>query len=370
MQWVGIRRSGSFDIREAKADPTGESTVGLAGPVESVAGEATIDRIASTKYRWEGMYSDVREYISACESCAVCKKTTRPKFAPLQPMKNHSKLERWNIDLLGKLPVSNPDGFQYIVVAVENFTRYVEIWPVKNATAVEVCECIYDIITRYGCFNSLVSDLGSNLTAEVTKRLTQNFGIKHTFTSSYKASSNCVVELQNKNVWNYLRAYCDDQAKWPDYLKPLLFSMRSLASPKSGLLSPAELMFGQPMKLPIDSMLWKEDGVPKNAVQYMKLMKERSEVLDKVVKENREEAQQLNKKYYDKGSTIPKFQLGNTVLLLNKTRKVGTMTKMLPIWIGPYIITQVGSNNSFKLRHSITDKPVPHTVNGDRLKTL
>ena len=42
MQWVGIRRS------EAEADPTGESTAGLAGPVESVAGEATIDRIAST----------------------------------------------------------------------------------------------------------------------------------------------------------------------------------------------------------------------------------------------------------------------------------------------------------------------------------
>ena len=48
MQWVGIRRSVSFDIREAKADPTGESTAGLAGPEESDAGEATIDRIAST----------------------------------------------------------------------------------------------------------------------------------------------------------------------------------------------------------------------------------------------------------------------------------------------------------------------------------
>ena len=48
MQWVGIRRSVSFDIGEAEADPTGESTAGLAGPVESVAGEATIDRIAST----------------------------------------------------------------------------------------------------------------------------------------------------------------------------------------------------------------------------------------------------------------------------------------------------------------------------------
>ena len=48
MQWVGIRRSGSFDIREAEADLTGESTAGRAGPVESVAGEATIDRIAST----------------------------------------------------------------------------------------------------------------------------------------------------------------------------------------------------------------------------------------------------------------------------------------------------------------------------------
>ena len=54
--------------------------------------------------------------------------------------------------------------------------------------------------------------------------------------------------------------------------------------------------------------------MPKNASQFIKLMKERSEKLDRVVKQNKEEAQQANKKYCDKGATKPKFEIGDASL--------------------------------------------------------
>ena len=251
---------------------------------------------------------------------------------------------------------------------VENFTRWVEAFPLVNASATEVCECIYDVITRFGCFDSLLSDLGSNLTSAVNKELCKKMNIKQVFTCSYRPQTNNIPEQQNKHIWNYIRIYGKDQKTWPIHLKPLLYSMRSLASPKSGMLSPAELMYGQPIKLPVDNLIWQEESVPKNATQFIKLMKERSEILDQVVKQNREEAQQANKKYYDKGATEPKFEIGDSVLLLNKGRKVGVMTKALPIMIGPFIIVQKGSGNTYKLRHAVSDKPLVRSVNGDRLR--
>ena len=72
-------------------------------------GHPGVDRcIASIKrrYKWGRMYSDVREYTKACTACATSKKTTRPQFAPLKPIQNFSKFQRWSVDLIRK-----NDGF-------------------------------------------------------------------------------------------------------------------------------------------------------------------------------------------------------------------------------------------------------------------
>ena len=89
---------------------------------------------------------------------------------------------------------------------------------------------------------------------------------------------------------------------------------------------------------------------------------------EKIVKENKMEAQMKNKEYYDRGSTEPTFNIGDMVYLKDMSRTVGRSKKLEKIFKGPLIIVQKGSKNSYRLRNVATDKPLIHPVNGNRLK--
>ena len=237
-------------------------------------------------------------------------------------------------------------------------------------TSEEIAECLYKVITRFGAFDTLVSDLGSQLTSRVTKALMRVFKVKRVHTSSYHPQSNGIAERYFKDIWQYLRHYVDDknQGDWCSFIDPLLYSMRGAVSVKTTGLSPFECLYGRPMKMIVDTQFLTETNLPKDVECYMKSLRPRVELTEKVVFENKMSAQEENKKYYDRGSVEPKFEIGDCVFLQDMSRIVGVSKKLQRIHSGPFIIVQKGSKNSYRLRNAVTDKPLVHPVNGDRLK--
>ena len=58
--------------------------------------------------------------------------------------------ERWGIDIVGPLPQTE-DGYRYIVVAIDYFSRWPEARPLTHANARQVAKFIYEeIICRFG----------------------------------------------------------------------------------------------------------------------------------------------------------------------------------------------------------------------------
>ena len=89
--------------------------------------------------------------------------------------------EIWAIDFIGPFPIpAKITGARYIISAVEYVTKWVEAEPVDTCSNEIDAKCIYEnIITRFGCPITLISDQESHFINKTIKELTAQFEIDH-----------------------------------------------------------------------------------------------------------------------------------------------------------------------------------------------
>ena len=89
------------------------------------------------RYFWPGMSADVRSYLRGCDVCARRKSPAKKRVAPLQQYPVGVPMERVAIDLLGPLPMTD-NGNRWVLVIGDYCTRWMEAFPLPDATAVKV----------------------------------------------------------------------------------------------------------------------------------------------------------------------------------------------------------------------------------------
>ena len=131
--------------------------------------EKTIDRIRRRFY-WPKMNVEILKFI---EECMICQKTSntknKPKI-PLNPIRPSFPLEIVNTDIKGPLKVSK-NGFKYILVVIDHFTKWVVLYALKNIDAKTTAKALFDFICRYGIPDAFLSDQGKNYQAQLIQEL-------------------------------------------------------------------------------------------------------------------------------------------------------------------------------------------------------
>ena len=190
------------------------------------------------KYFWPRMYTDVCEYIKRCDTCQRIKCNPHAKPVPLTPMPIVATFERWHMDFL--MMKESKDGFKYILLLVDSYSRWCEAFPMKSQDAYAVARVLFsEIITRYGAPRSLVTDRGRQFTSQLIKAVCEIFSIKKHFTSSYHPQSNASCERMNSFIAQTLRAYCaKDQLDWPSILPAVMMAYRQTPATRSTSFSP------------------------------------------------------------------------------------------------------------------------------------
>lgn len=88
------------------------------------------------------------------------------------------------MDILGPLQPT-PEGYKYILLVDDIFSRWPEAFPFKSQEAVEIAMTLYrEIFTRYGAPHVLVSDRGQNFLSKIVQALCELFSVQSHHTSS------------------------------------------------------------------------------------------------------------------------------------------------------------------------------------------
>jgi transposase InsO family protein len=128
-------------------------------------------------------------------------------------------MSRINIDSIGPLP-SDQYGNTYILVMIDCFSRFVELYPIKAVDAIKTVPCLVDFVCRYGMPNYILSDRGKQFCNETIKGTLAALGVKHIQAMAYSKEENALVERANKEVMRHLRAIIHELRKesWSDGL--------------------------------------------------------------------------------------------------------------------------------------------------------
>jgi len=321
------------------------------------------------KYWFPGMYGEIKRYVLSCDSCQRSKIDRRRQPPPLKPLPVEEPMSRIHIDILGPLPKTK-QGHQFILLIVDSFSKWTEAFPLVSQNAQEIAYVLYnEFICRYGAPTSMVSDRGKNFMSKLVSALCELFHIKRYFTSAYHPQTNATVERANSTLAKVLTAYVDEHhSNWHTLLSSVMMAFRSTPATESSGYSPFQLMFGKEMVLPVDVGLHPKETMPIKAKQFFDELLDQLKICRAVAKENMELAKEKTKQRFDKRAKVPDFQVNDRVLLRENATKPGLSHKLCHKWDGPYLVTALGPNFTYKLQNCQTRKVRKGLVNASRIK--
>lgn len=312
-------------------------------------------------FTWPGICGDIQRY---CASCDVCQRTTpkgRTKKVPMgrMPLIN-TPFERVAVDLIGPILPASARGHRYILTVVDYATRYAEAKPLKNMTAEDVAEALWEIWARLGVPKEILTDRGSQFVGNLAEEVNRLLNIKGLRTTPYHPQGNGLVERYNGTIKQMLRHLSQEQPKeWDRFLPALLFAIREVPQESLGF-SPFELLYGRSVRGPVQILkeLWTKEGENdeeedvRTTFQYVVDLRNRIEETCRMARENLVKATKRHARNFDRRAKERSLQVGDKVLVLLSDNT----NKLQMKWRGPYIVTDKVNQYDYRVDIGTSEK--------------
>jgi transposase InsO family protein len=289
---------------------------------------------------WRGMTSDVKKWVRSCHWCQK-RKSRAPRGHGLYQCKFATRPGQvWSMDLSGRLP-KTAGGYEYILVVVDCFTRYMELIPVRSKDAKVVARALVNrVFCRHGIPRALYSDEGGEFDNNLMKRMQEILHLKQHFTAIYHPDANGQVERLNGLVLEMLTMYVNRNRKdWHLWLPTVAFAHN--AGSRIAGHTPFGVMHGREPEVPAD--IWYRPVRTTNGSVDLYVEKVAQQLHDtyRIVQRSKlagaMEMDQSGRKHVE-------YEDGQQVLVLFPRRSLGSGGKLQCQWSGPRrVLRQVGA---------------------------
>ncbi|MCG7879153.1 MAG: RNase H-like domain-containing protein [Candidatus Thiodiazotropha endolucinida] len=293
------------------------------------------------RFYWYKYKEFIENWIMSCDKCQARR---LPKLRPRAPMKQSrvgTPLERVCLDLLGPFPESRNKN-KYILSICDQFTRWIEMFPLKNMEAETVATVfVSEFVSRYGLCRQILTDQGKQFESKLFKGICELLDIDKKRSTSFHPQTNGIQERFNRTIEDMLSKYVSaNQRDWDEYLPMLLLAYRSSIH-ESTKQTPYTMFFGRHAILPVDLVCCPPSSENrKESHEYVLELQERLRKVHSLARTEMIKASDRQKKTYDhRVRTIP-YNEGDLVWLRLCTRSKRICPKLQPRWEGPYTITR------------------------------
>ena len=313
------------------------STIGHGGA------EATMDKLRSKGQTWKYMRRMVRKFIRECPVCQLqCNNSILQRIAPFTTA-SYYPMEVLNIDTIGPLP-KDEYGNQYILVIIDCFSRWVELFPLPDTSAIKCAEALLQHCGRFGVPAIIRSDQGSQFANEIIKQLTELLGTEQEFTTAYSKEENAIVERSNKEVMRHLRAmifHVRVFQHWSAHQLPMVMRILNSEVKTRTNVSPAEIIFGNSVDLG-RYILHRPSTLPvadRSLNEHLEKMIKNQKVLLEVAQSTQKEFDTHHMAQAD--DELTDYPINSYVLW---EHPAGSRNKLQTKWQGPYqVVNRVGN---------------------------
>src|SRR3954469_21842255 len=158
--------------------------------------------------------------------------------------------------MVGPPKKSSKGGRMHLLVAVNKFTKWIEVVPITSSIALTAVNFIKSIIFWFGVPHNIITDNGTNFTAVEFHKFCQELGIKINYASVAHPQSNRQVEKANGLVCGGIKKRLlapPEQAagNWVEELPTVLWSLRTTPNAATQY-TPFFMVYGAKAVLPHD----------------------------------------------------------------------------------------------------------------------
>jgi hypothetical protein len=317
----------------------------------------TLSRLISRVY-WPHMRRDVINYVRACILCQQYKPSNQKPGGLMKPIIVSEPWHTVGLDITGPLPKTRR-GNRFILVVVDYFTKWVELFPLQSTKAITIAQLFLDeVICRFGFPIRVITDNGVQFISKIFIQLCNILGIHHQRTPLYHPQSN-LSERINRTLKPILASLAHNDSKsWDTKLAQIAFALRTAPS-ESTAHSPAFLMFGRHPRQPLDLLLPPppiSDNLPTSdeLSDYRKRLLADLLPAYKTARELLDISHQTQARNYNIHRRSLEFEPGDLVwvtslsgIAMGKWRG----SKMQPRREGPYTIIRKLSSVTYELEH-------------------
>ena len=161
-----------------------------------ISHRALVGKAFRQGFYWPTALQDATELVKTCESCQFFAKQIHQPTQALNTIPLSWPFTTWGFDILGPFPKAR-GGYRFLIVAIDTFTKWVEVEPVGRITKENTVKFLHGIVMRFGVTNRLISDNGTQFISKKFENLCAAYGIKHPRSSVNHPMTNGNVERAN-----------------------------------------------------------------------------------------------------------------------------------------------------------------------------
>ena len=148
----------------------------------------TMDRVL-TEFFWPGVCGDVSRF---CKSCDICQRTIQKGRVTKVPLRKmpliDTPFKRVSVDRVGPIEPRSERKSRYNLTMIDYATRYPEAVALPGIETERISEALVEMFSRVGFADEMLTDCGSQFTAEVIKEVSRLLSLQQTTTTPYHPS--------------------------------------------------------------------------------------------------------------------------------------------------------------------------------------
>jgi transposase InsO family protein len=116
-------------------------------------------------FYWPTAVADATRIVRSCQGCQFYARQTHLPAQALQTIPITWLFVVWGLDLVGPLQKA-PGGFSHLLVAIDKFSKWIEVRPLTSIRSEQAVAFFTNIIHRIGVPNSIITDNDTQFTGK------------------------------------------------------------------------------------------------------------------------------------------------------------------------------------------------------------
>ena len=289
-------------------------------------------------HSWTAKRRDVKFFV---DHCPICQKTRYHRLVTQTRSfvtSNYGLMEYLAIDGL-KMSTPCTEGFQWVIVIIDTFSRFVQVYPGRDCSAQTAVECLLQWISTFGPPSHIRIDNSSQFSGEYAE-LIRLLSIQQHYIAAYSHQENSRVEVGNREILRHLRALLLESRAKERWHITMYIAIRILNSRtiKATGVAPQDLVFAGRLELNRGVLFPRQVHESTTVSNYMRESMDMQEEMLQLAIAQQQASDEAH--LAGNGSILPTiFSVGSYVLVRYETDDGRPIDKLAPLWRGPYLIT-------------------------------